>query len=413
MPDIKRVTVVGFGESAKGAIKLLKNIGVKVKVSSLSSPLKGEESILEGVEDAEFGKHTPQFVKGQDLIVTSPGVKPSSSVLRWAYKFGVEVIDEIELAYRFCKSKIIAITGTNGKSTTTYLLYNVLKDNGFAVYMAGNIGVSLSSIVLGLNSSDWICVEVSSFQLKRIKKFRPFIGIMLKLTEDHLDWHSTLKDYISSKWNIFKNQKQTDFSLINIDNISFLKKNTIPKAKIIFFKEDPIYNENINAVVCCSHILGIEENKVLDSVERIKSLPHRIEFVGVFGNKEVYNDSKATNISSTIFALKSLRKDVILICGGRGKNQNFSILRCNPYFLKFVKKVIVMGESSSDIRNSVQDIKKTIVVSNLEEAVYEALNLKSPETVLFSPMCASFDMFSNYQERGEKFKYVLNKYYGK
>lgn len=405
----KKVTVVGLKRAGAAAVKTLLDLGAEVKVTSLDRGADDEEtkSLLSRVSSAEFGKHTPSYVEGQDLVVTSPGVKNDNPIITLARQLKIPVIDEIELAFGVCPGRVIAVTGTNGKSSVTNYIYSVLKDSRLGCHIGGNYGVPFSSFASAVKENEFVCLEVSSFQLQRIDRFRPFIAILLNVTVDHLDWHASFSEYVDAKFNIFKNQDSGDFALLNIKDEIIVQKAQDIKAHKIFFAEDD-FNENVMAALCCCQILGISEERARGVIESLPALKYRVESVGGFCGKRFFNDSKATNIASCIFALKNIRKKVVLICGGRGKGQDFSVLRKEPTFGDFVEEVIVFGEAAPQIAAALEPVKKVHRVNGVEEAVKLSLSL-SPEVILFSPMCSSFDMFDNYQHRAEEFNAVLGR----
>lgn len=407
----KDVVVVGFSESAKGAVGLLASAGIRPRVSSISHPAKEDEGLLRYIKDAEFGRNSEGFAEGADLVVTSPGVKDACPVILRARSRGIPVIDEIELAYRFCPVKIIAITGTNGKSTCVYYMYNILKEAGLRVSAGGNFGTAFSRLLKDAGSLDWIVLEVSSFQLSRIERFRPYIAGILNISPDHIDWHGSFERYIDAKLNIFKNQKEADFALLNSnDAITFQRTVKIASKRLLFNEDRPGgLDDNKAFALSCAQILGIDRDFTLRVLKGLKGLEHRLEFAGTFLNKRFYNDSKATNISSCLFALKSLRREVSVICGGISKGQDFSRLKQEPDFLRWVKKVFCFGESAFQIESALSGSIPVIRTRSLREAVELAV-ASLPEDVLFSPMCSSFDMFSNYQERGKRFKDIINSF---
>ncbi len=405
----KKVTVVGSKVSAEGAVRLLKRIGAKIKLTTLSDLEKSPPEFLKLVDEYECKTHSEEFIKGQDLIVTSPGVPKSSPVFKWAKKYNVRVISEIELAYNFCDSFIIGVTGTNGKTTTTYLLEKVLRKFGFKAVSCGNIGRSFSSVVID-EKPQIICLELSSFQLENIINFRPNIGVILNITPDHLDRYKSFKEYVKAKFNIFKNQKKTDFSLLNFDYEFLIKKSKSLKSRVIFFKASDKINEDFVAILSICFILGIDEKKALDYLKTLKLPPHRTEFVKRIQGIDFYNDSKATNIHSTLFSLKNLRRKVILLAGGEDKNQDFNILKDNEIFKEYVKKIVVFGKAKSKLKDCLKGFKDIFCAQDLKEAVLVAFEIAKKNKincVLLSPMCASFDSFKNFEERGDFFKKIV------
>ncbi len=406
----KNVTVVGSKISAKGAVKLLKKIEAKIKLTTLSTLNKEDFDILNLVEEYESGIHTKRFIKDQDLIVVSPGVSKNSPVFRWAQEENIPVISEIELAYNFCDSFIIGITGTNGKTTTTYFLEKVLKKFKISALSCGNIGLAFSSVVSSGKKVQVICLELSSFQLENIINFRPRIGVILNITPDHLNRYKDFESYVGAKFNLFKNQKESDFSLLNFNCSLSRRKARSLNSRVIFFKDSPKINENISAILAILNILGIDEKKALSYLREFSPPPHRLEFVANIKGVDFYNDSKATNINSTLFSLKNLKRRTILIAGGRDKGQDFTVLKENEVFKKYVEKVVLTGECAFKVKEALQGIKDLYLTQNLEEAVKLAFRLAENskiDCILLSPMCASFDSFKNFEERGVFFKKTI------
>lgn len=408
----QNICVFGFGKSGIGAAKLALSLGKNVKITDsnkrskfLSSEIKklGKKKVL-----FEFAEHTSRFLENVDLIIVSPGINIDSlAVFKYIKKKKIPVVSEIEFASWFCKAKIIAITGTNGKTTTTSLIYHLLKNKfkNKKVFCAGNIGTAFSSIVLKTKEKDLVVLEISSFQLEKVKTFRPFVACLLNIGSDHMDRYSNIKDYLNAKLNIFSNQKSSDWAVIN--NSLNLSKGQLSKikAKILRFGNNPV-NENYSACCAVGKIFNISQKDCLKIISTFKNLAHRCQKVRVFKGVEFINDSKATNPCSTIWALKNIKKPVILIAGGRDKDLDFSEIL--P-FIKNVKKVNLFGESAKKIEKQIKNKVETVCYKSLKEIVVGSFKdaLKIKAVVLFSPMCASFDMFKNYKDRGEKFIRVV------
>ncbi len=405
--------VWGLGKSGKAAVKLLKKKGYKVYTG----------------DDKENPQLWKEVLGEVDTVVLSPGVPPSHPLWREAEKLGKEVIGETELAYRFFKGKVIAITGTDGKSTTTRLTYLILKEFLPKVHEGGNIGRPFSDIVL--DSEDGFAVlEISSFQGKTLKIFRPQLGAFVSFARDHLDWHPNMEDYLRSKYKIFQNQKPEDILILN-DSFEEIKRTPSEAQKILLselkISEEAVYYRGkklfspkhlkikgfhsvINASVVSLIALnfGIEPTDFEEILYEFRGLPYRLEYLGKVKDLEVYNDAKSTTVNALISALRSFPdRRIILIVGGKDKGDDFSV--AVPY-LKNVKLVLAIGETKEKIKESFKDFVEVITCGSLEEAVDKAFERRGQgEILLFSPACSSFDMFRNYVERGEKFKELIEK----
>ena len=404
--------VWGLGKSGKSAVKLLEKKGFKVYAG----------------DDKENPNLWREVLNEVNTVVLSPGIPPSHPLWKEALKREIEVIGELELAYRFFKGKVIAITGTDGKSTTTRLTYLILKKFFNKVYEGGNIGRPFSDIVL--ESDNGIAVlEVSSFQGKTLKTFRPNAGAFLNFSVDHLDWHENIRDYLESKYKIFKNQKEEDFTILN-DKFEEVKK-TPTKAKKIFLSELKIYKDAVvykgvklfnpqklkikgfhnvlNASVASLIALnfGINPEDFEEILYSFEGLPYRLQYIGNFNGIEVYNDSKSTTVNALKSALNSFEgKKVILICGGKDKGNDFK--SAIKEVKEKVKVAFTIGETKEKIKKAWEKFTEVVPCDSLEEAVEKAIeSAEKGDVILFSPACSSFDMFKNYEERGMKFNEIV------
>ncbi|MEZ0344083.1 MAG: UDP-N-acetylmuramoyl-L-alanine--D-glutamate ligase [Caldimicrobium sp.] len=446
----KRVVVIGFGKSGQAATRLLLVKGAEVIVSEERPREKLPPSYLSSMEVQgvifETGGHNPETLKKADLIVVSPGVPPE--VFKPAIEKGVPVISELELAFRFLspeeRANIVAITGTNGKTTTTAMISDLLKLSGFKVFTGGNYGIPLSEYVLSNVKLDKIVLEVSSFQLEKIETFYPHIGLLLNITPDHLDRYQSLEEYAYYKYRLFENQCAEDFSLLPYGEPFFKRFKNMIKGKIFWVSEGE--KENVSAFV--------EENKVVlrwssgekeiyslngfrlfgehnkfnlamallagrlaggtpqageKLIKEFTGFPHRLEYVGTFGGITFINDSKATNVDATLQALKGLFGPIILILGGRHKGASYKPLA--PLIKEKVKVLILMGEARFVIQEELGNLVETYLSEGLPEALAISFQVAKPgDIVLLSPACSSFDQFRDYQERGEVFKDLVKKY---
>ncbi|MBN1794676.1 MAG: UDP-N-acetylmuramoyl-L-alanine--D-glutamate ligase [Candidatus Omnitrophica bacterium] len=407
MEDIKdrKVTVIGLGRSGYAATLLLQSRGASVRITEA----RKEDELRHLARElrrrkcrVEWGGHTKDFLKGSDLVVVSPGVDSRAQCVVWARELGIPVVSEIELASWFCKAPIIAVTGTNGKSTTTTLIGEVVRAKGLTPVVCGNIGVPFSQVVSGVTPEDIVVLEVSSFQLEFIQDFRPWIAVFLNIADDHFDRHKDLSEYLAYKMRIFANQKNTDWAFINSmyqDTVGpFLRT----EAQVCYFSQSKRYNENQMAVLGVAQVLGCVPEAVDDIFARFANLPHRIQRVDSVNGVRFVDDSKATNPASTEWALRSMDRSIILLLGGRDKNNDFTVLR--RYISEKVKRIILFGEAASKIERALSGASPLYHAHSFKEAVVMGFGFASPgDTVLLSPGCASFDMFIDYAHRGRSF----------
>ena len=388
-----------------------------------------------------LGPHPLHLLDHQDLVVSSPGISLDIPLLQRAKDKGVSIMGELELASRFIKDiSVVAITGTNGKTTTTFLTGGILKRAGVGVEVAGNIGISLSGVAQ--KKCSIIVVEVSSFQLETVEKFHPFISCILNISRDHLDRHQDLTQYAHLKGRIFRNQSKEDFTILNKDDplVYPLAKKTEARRVFVSQKNEPdlgvflrsdrimarfdreeeiaslsrikfpgCYNlENILSAVAISSLYGVSPEVIQDVLEKFKGLPHRAEAVGRVRRVRFINDSKATNEGAVKRCLGGIRGPVILIMGGRDKGANFSVLR--SVIKEKVKELILIGEAKEKIEEELSGICPMVEADALPSAVRYAFDdAKAGDSVLLSPGCTSFDQFKSFEERGEVFKREVEK----
>lgn len=413
----KKVLVVGLGISGQAAARLLLDRGAEVSITEIDDTPELQEIskkfILQGVA-VELGRNSEQFVEGHDLIITSPGVNSENDIFRWSKKYNIPLISEIEFAGSYIDCPMIAITGTNGKSTVTSLIAHIFNCAGKNAVACGNIGFPLSSVVLEQGKFDFAIVEVSSFQLEYITDFRPDTAVFLNFSCDHIDSHKSMERYLIAKLNIFKNQIQQDNAVIRSKDFNLIK-NAI-KSQIVFYdNNDPqtkqfmsgitlnIQKENIQAAYSVARIYSIELDKIRDAIESFQPLPHRMEYVTDVNGVNFINDSKATNVASVNACLSAIKGPVVLILGGRDKGDDFSELKNAA--IKKVKSIIAVGEAKEKIQDQLSNSIEVEKAIGFKEAVVHASKI-APQggTVVLSPGCSSFDMFKDYKERGEIFK---------
>ncbi|MGB9823558.1 MAG: UDP-N-acetylmuramoyl-L-alanine--D-glutamate ligase [Candidatus Hydrothermia bacterium] len=432
----RHISILGCGKSGFECALALKKANAFPFVSDAAEISREYKERLqkEGIPYEENG-HTEK-VLSSDLIVVSPGVKPDTPILEKARSKKIEILGELEVGYLLTSGKYIAITGTNGKSTVTTLTYELLKDNSNDVIMAGNVGEPLSMYAF----HDGIFVlEVSSFQLKTIDTFKPDIGVILNIDQDHMDWHPTFEDYVESKARIFENQDQQDYLILNYDDevvrslakkaksqvlwVSLRQEVTrgayLSEDKVIIkldgeriqaFSTDELLIKGIHNVFNASvasliaYLNGVNVEKIREILRRFKGLPHRIEFVTEKNGVKFYDDSKGTNPHAVLWALEGFKEPIILIMGGEDKDLDFYPLR--DTIIKHCKLIIAIGKAKPKIINTFQDIVEVIPADDMKDAVEKAWSkAQSGDVILLSPGCASFDMFKNYKERGDVFQH--------
>ena len=440
----KRVLVVGLGKSGVASAEFLQARGAKVTVSDSKSPdqLSREiPALLDRGIAVETGGHGERTFRGQNLIVVSPGVPADSAPLVQARVHGVPIIGEIELAAQFLQGRIVAITGSNGKTTTTTLTGEILAASGLPVVVGGNIGTPAISLVDQTAPTSFVVLEVSSFQLETIQTFRPFISAILNITPDHLDRHRTLEAYVNAKARIFQNQSKTDHCVLNADDpatndltarvpcpaLHFSRRREVAAGAFvrdgtIFFRDNasereilPVAEitlqgahnlENVLAAVAIASLAGCPAEKIRQAVRSFKAVEHRLEFVAEIAGVRYFNDSKATNVDATIKALESFPANIHLILGGKDKGSDYSVL--NGLLRERVKQVYTIGAAAEKIASQIQQAAAIVPAGTLENAVRRAAAAAiSGDVVLLAPACASFDQFQSYEHRGSVFKEVV------
>lgn len=436
----RKVLVVGLGKTGIETVRFLINRGADVRASDINPidklPIEVKEFQEKGVE-IETGTHRMETFLWADTIVLSPGVSFNQIQVLRALAHGIEVISEVELASGFLGTPTIAITGSNGKTTTCSLITRILERDGRRVFLGGNIGTPLIQIAGSNPKFDVLVLELSSFQLQGIKSFKPYIGVLINISPNHLDHHQNLEEYIESKLKLFSNQSAEDWAVYNygdpIVSSSILKfeSKKIPfgmtpnengvhyDGRYIGFGSDRYdiskmrligsHNvENCMAAIAATRIFGCNPGLIEDSIVEFSPLPHRIEFVREIKGARFYNDSKSTSPGATLRALESFSNPIILISGGKDKGLDYGVLRGR--IEEKVKHLILFGESRFRMQNELGSIVDTSIAASIEDALEKAtLNLRSGDTVLFSPACSSFDMYVSYEERGRNFKDIVQK----
>jgi UDP-N-acetylmuramoylalanine--D-glutamate ligase len=439
----KRVLVVGLGKSGVASALFLKVHGARVTVSDMKSgdELRNEIPVLldHGIT-VETGGHGERTFRGQDLIVVSPGVPVDAPLLVQARSLGEAVIGEIELASQFLPGPIVAITGSNGKTTTTTLTGEILAAAGMPALVGGNIGTPAISLAEQAKPETVIVLEVSSFQLETIQTFRPKIAVVLNVTPDHLDRHRTLEVYVDAKARIFENQRGEDFAVLNADDPvcvtmaartrvqvfwfsrqkeveqgawvrdgNILFRNGSQQREVMLVSEIPLKGahnlENVLAAVCAGALMGCAPEKIRQTVVDFKAVEHRLEFAATIRGVDYYNDSKATNVDATLKALESFPSNIHLILGGKDKGSDYAVL--NDLLRQRVKRVYTIGAAAAKIESQIKGVE-VVHAETLENALRKANAAAQPgDVVLLAPACASFDQFKSYEHRGKMFKEIV------
>ena len=410
----KTITVIGAAKSGIAVANVVLNLGGKPKITD-TKPLIEIETALKGLSDRsktsiEAGGHTKDFVLASDLIVVSPGVWREAEVLKWAREKGIPVIGEIEFAWQFCKKPVIAVTGSNGKTTTVSLIAKVLEAAGKKVELCGNVGTPFSQMVLSENV-DYFVVEVSSFQLELIDTFCPYISVFLNFNQNHLDRHSDMQDYFNTKKRIFMNQGNVDYAVLNAKDEMVCRLKVELKSQMrLFNKGNEQFNPNQLAVLEVSRIVGVADAITFEVFKKFPGVEHRMEIVRKLNGVEYINDSKATTVESGRWALGSVSAPIIMICGGGEKNLEYNDLR--DLVKSKVKKMIVLTQEDG-VRKKLHRTFEGVIPLEDHDDMREAINSAymqavSGDKVLLSPMFTSYDMFNNFEERGKTFKEIVN-----
>jgi UDP-N-acetylmuramoylalanine--D-glutamate ligase len=438
------VIVVGLGSSGVAASRVLAGAGARVRATDTrdAENLGAAAGLLkEAGVDLELGANSAGFAEGSSLVVLSPGVPLDNPVVAWARSRRIPVISEVELAYCLTEARFVAITGTNGKTTTTSLIGSILKTRSDRVHVCGNIGLPITSVAPGLGADHILVVEISSFQLDTCLSFRPDVGVLLNITPDHLDRYASYEDYVASKGRLFAMQVPEDFAVINYDDSDCMRVSARTRARRLFFSLEHEIDEgafvhegmvvvradrqertvfeidalkikgphnlaNSLAAVLAATALGFDDEAVREGIAEFEGLEHRYERVAEVRGVTYINDSKATNVDAVRVALEAAPAPVILIAGGRDKGGDFESLL--PWVESRVKVLFAIGEARDTMKRVFSAVTDVRFAGTLEEAVRGAAEAATPgTTVLLSPGCASFDMFKNFEDRGRVFKQAV------
>jgi UDP-N-acetylmuramoylalanine--D-glutamate ligase len=443
----KRVLVVGLGKSGISAAMFLRAQGARVTVSDTRSAValaKEIPALLEAGIMVESGGHGLLTFRRQDLIVVSPGVPMDTPEVKQVVGFGLPVIGELELASRYLQGRVVAITGSNGKTTTTSLLGKIFADAGGPTQVGGNIGLPVIDLVAESTPETTNVLEVSSFQLETIEEFHPWIGVVLNITPDHLDRHGSFEAYAAAKARITERQGADDFLVLNAEDKATQMVALKTKAQIFWFsgrrpikqgafvhgesilfvpregaKAEPVmpvsdihlkgaHNvENVLAAVCAARLAGVPAESIRASVAEFKAVEHRLELVAKVKGVEFYNDSKATNVDATMKAVASFPSGIHLILGGKDKNSDYTLMA--ELLKERVKVVYTIGSAAEKIERQLHGVVKMVSAETMQVAVAKAAGAAvSGDVVLLAPACSSFDQFENYEHRGQVFRQLVH-----
>jgi len=443
----KRVLVVGLGKSGLSAAMFLRAQGARVTVSDTRSAVALANEIpalLDAGIMVEAGGHGLLTFRRQDLIVVSPGVPMDTPEVKQAIAFGLPVIGELELASRFLHGRVVAITGSNGKTTTTSLVGKIFSDAGLPTLVGGNIGLPVIDLVAKSTPETTSVLEVSSFQLETVEEFHPHIAVVLNITPDHLDRHGSFENYAAAKTRITARQGAEDFLVLNAEDKATQMVALKTKAQIYWFsgrrpikqgafvygesivfvpregaKAEPVmpvseihlkgsHNvENVLAAICTARLAGISAEAIRGAVAGFSAVEHRLEFVKRVNGVEFYNDSKATNVDAAMKAVSSFAGGIHLILGGKDKDSDYSLMA--ELLKERVKAVYTIGSAAEKIERQLHGVVKMVAAETMQTAVAEAAKAAAVgDIVLLSPACSSFDQFDNYEHRGRVFRQFVN-----
>ena len=439
----ERIVILGAGESGTGAALLAKVKGYDVFVSDQSQiKEKYKTELINNSIAFEEGQHTQEKILNAQLIIKSPGIPDKAEVIRKCKVAEIEIIDEIEFAFRFLKGRVIAITGTNGKTTTTLLTYHLMKSAGASVALAGNVGESLARKV-AYEKHDWYVIEISSYQLDGTISFRPDIGVLLNITPDHLDRYDyKMENYINSKFRLIQNMTQENQFVYSSDDAvtsaEVAKRTIVPYLLAVSLRDQstPMHFDgermrfnlsntsfsiaqsettlkgphnliNTMAAVSAVYLAGVDLQEIRSGLKTFKNAPHRLESIATINGVEFVNDSKATNVDSVVYALGSYQQPLIWIAGGIDKGNDYNLIK--EAVKSKVKTLICLGKENDKLRKAFNGIVPEIYeTQSVKELVRMAMKAaQDGDVVLLSPACASFDLFNNYEDRGNQFRQAV------
>lgn len=442
----KKVAIIGIGKTGRATARFLAGQGARITITDEKLAAAWGEAKLELEAlpaEITFAPYGPEALAGADLVIPSPGVYPANPVLAEALRREIPVLSEIELAWRFLKTPLVAVTGTNGKTTVTMLIGEMLRAAGMKAFIGGNIGTPLIEYADGPQDADWAVAEISSFQLQWVRDFHPRIAALLNITFDHIDYHGSFAAYRQIKERIFARQGAEDLAILNADETPTASlmgrlaartevfSSSAPVAGGMFVEGEKLIRlapsgereeyplamirlpgrhniENVMAALIAARACGCPLASLIGAVENFRGIAHRIEYAGEENGVLYYDDSKGTNVGAVVRALESFSRPVVLLLGGRDKEGDFATLA--PLIRERVRAMVLFGEAREKINRLVGGAARTALAATMKEAVAAARGLALPgDVVLLSPGCASFDEFTDYKERGRVFQEMVKK----
>jgi UDP-N-acetylmuramoylalanine--D-glutamate ligase len=406
----KKIVIVGLARSGVSCANLLHKLGAEVRVTDIKDDPQTRSSaagLISSDIQVELGSHSREWIVGADLVVISPGVPLDSLCATWARKLNKLLISEIEVASILSPATIIAVTGSNGKTTVTTLIAKVLAESGKKVFVCGNIGNPFCGEVENMQEGDFAVLEISSFQLETIRNFKPKVAVILNCTANHLDRYKDIQEYWQAKKRIFMNQDKDDFLVLSSSDPLLQEAALEAKSKVVFFGRQLKLNPNQEAVAAVGNIFGLDSERMSKVFREFKGIQHRLEEVACVKGVKFVNDSKATTADSAIWALNNISSSVILIAGGRHKGIDYRVIL--PAAAGKVTHAFLIGEAKEIIAGDLAGGGFSVAyAATLKEAVTQAYAVaRAGDCILLSPMCSSYDMFKDYEERGTVFKNIV------
>ena len=406
----KKIAVVGLARSGLACANLLHQLGAWIKVTDHQDDHFSRESAAKLISpqiQVELGKHSRELIAWADSVVISPGVPLDSPCASWALQLHKPLLSEIEVASILCPATIVAVTGSNGKTTVTTLIGQVLEASGRKVFVCGNIGTPFCGEVAKMKEDDFAVLEISSFQLETVRDFKPKVAVILNCTANHLDRYNNIREYLEAKERIFMNQDRQDYLVLSANDKLLAGSALKAKSQVVYFGCQADLNPNQSAVMAVGKILGLSPEVMLAVLNKFKGIPHRMEEVACIGGVKFINDSKATTADSAIWALNNIDAPIILIAGGRHKGIDYRVI-LDAARAK-VRQAILIGEASQIIARDLAaggfPIEQALT---LKDALVRAYACAKPgDCILLSPMCSSYDMFKDFEERGAAFRQMV------
>lgn len=408
----KKILIVGLARSGVACANLLVKLGARQVCITDNNDSEVTRSFAGQLASkdmfVELGRHSRELLADKDMVIISPGVPKEAAPLVWAKELNIPVLSEIEFAWMLCPATVIAVTGSNGKTTTTTLIGKILEASGKNVFVCGNIGNPFAGEVEKMKKGDFVSLEISSFQLEHIHLFKPRAALILNFSPNHLDRYKDMQEYLDAKKRIFMNQDKGDYTVLNADDPVVKNLTHETGGQVVYFSAAPGLNPDYAAVLAVGSLFGIKKELIVKVLADFKGIEHRMEYVVQIRGVTFINDSKATTVESALWALRNVEGPVVLIAGGRHKGIDYRAVL--PAARAKVRQVILIGEARPLMKKAFLGEINFEEATDMEEAVRKAFASARPgDYVVLSPMCSSFDMFSSYEHRGRVFKEIVRK----